>query len=89
MIGVRNYGSAYANRGQRMPIDAFFRSLAEDRGERAVAVILSGSGSDGALYPPIAANLTILMFQKTCADAVLHTRQRLRCRTSQSEPSAP
>jgi two-component system CheB/CheR fusion protein len=30
-------------------IDAFFRSLAEDRQERAVAIVLSGGGSDGAL----------------------------------------
>ena len=36
-------------RGQRTPIDSFFRSLAEDQGERAVCVILSGSGSDGTL----------------------------------------
>jgi two-component system, chemotaxis family, CheB/CheR fusion protein len=34
-------------RGQRMPIDAFLRSLAEDQGERAVGVILSGTGTDG------------------------------------------
>ncbi len=32
-----------------MPIDAFFRSLARDRGDRAIAVILSGTGSDGTL----------------------------------------
>ena len=36
-------------RGQRLPIDAFFRSLAEDQGERAVGIILSGTGSDGTL----------------------------------------
>ncbi len=30
-----------------LPIDIFLRSLAEERGERAVAVILSGTGSDG------------------------------------------
>lgn len=35
--------------GLRLPIDYFFRSLAHDQGERAIAVILSGSGSDGAL----------------------------------------
>ena len=33
----------------------------------------------GALYPPIAANLTILTFQQTCAEPVIQTRQRLRC----------
>jgi two-component system CheB/CheR fusion protein len=36
-------------RGPRLPIDTFFRSLAEDQGERAICIILSGSGSDGTL----------------------------------------
>jgi len=36
-------------RGQRMPIDAFFRSLADDQGEQAVGIILSGTGTDGTL----------------------------------------
>ncbi len=31
-----------------LPIDIFFRSLAQDAGKRAVAIILSGSGSDGS-----------------------------------------
>lgn len=35
--------------GMRMPIDAFMRSLAADRGERAVGVVLSGTGTDGTL----------------------------------------
>jgi two-component system, chemotaxis family, CheB/CheR fusion protein len=34
--------------GLALPIDHFFRSLAQDAGERAVAVVLSGSGSDGS-----------------------------------------
>ena len=33
----------------RAPIDFFFRTLAETHGDRAVAIVLSGSGSDGAL----------------------------------------
>jgi two-component system CheB/CheR fusion protein len=33
--------------GQRLPIDFFFRSLAQDQHERAICVILSGTGSDG------------------------------------------
>ncbi len=36
-------------RGHRTPIDNFFRSLAEDQRERAVCVVLSGTGSDGTL----------------------------------------
>ncbi len=32
-----------------MPIDTFLRALAEDRREDAIAVILSGAGSDGSL----------------------------------------
>ena len=33
--------------GMNLPIDYFFRSLAQDRGERSIGVILSGTGSDG------------------------------------------
>jgi two-component system CheB/CheR fusion protein len=36
-------------RGHRMPIDSFLRSLAEDQGEQAMGVILSGTGTDGTL----------------------------------------
>ncbi len=35
--------------GQRMPIDAFLRSLAEDQAEKAIGIILSGTGTDGTL----------------------------------------
>lgn len=37
-----------APRGQRLPIDFFFRSLAHDQRERAICIVLSGTGSDGA-----------------------------------------
>jgi two-component system, chemotaxis family, CheB/CheR fusion protein len=36
------------SKGLSLPIDAFFRSLAEDVGTRAIAVVLSGTGSDGS-----------------------------------------
>jgi two-component system, chemotaxis family, CheB/CheR fusion protein len=36
-------------RGLHMPIDVFFRSLAQDQGHHAIGIILSGAGSDGAL----------------------------------------
>lgn len=35
------------NQGINLPIDIFLRSLAEDQGEQAIAIILSGTGSDG------------------------------------------
>jgi two-component system, chemotaxis family, CheB/CheR fusion protein len=38
-----------APRGMRLPIDFFFRSLADDQHERAVGIVLSGTGSDGSL----------------------------------------
>jgi two-component system CheB/CheR fusion protein len=34
-------------RGQHLPIDFFFRSLAQDQHENAICVILSGTGRDG------------------------------------------
>ena len=37
------------DRGRPTAVDHFFRTLAQDVGERAVAVVLSGTGSDGAL----------------------------------------
>jgi two-component system CheB/CheR fusion protein len=41
-LGERAYGHT-------MPIDAFFRSLADDQGSKAIGVILSGTASDGTL----------------------------------------
>lgn len=38
-----------APRGHRLPIDFFLRSLAQDRHEHAICIILSGTGSDGTL----------------------------------------
>jgi two-component system CheB/CheR fusion protein len=36
-------------RGFRMPIDYLFRSLADDQVDRAICIILSGTGTDGTL----------------------------------------
>ena len=47
--GVLRVQTPLEPRGHRMPIDNFFRSLAEDQGGNAICVILSGSGSDGTL----------------------------------------
>ncbi len=47
--GARLHLEPAKRRDGRMPIDEFFRSLAEGLGERAACVILSGTGSDGTL----------------------------------------
>ncbi len=36
-------------RGLRLPIDFFFRSLALDRKEKSIGIVLSGMGSDGSM----------------------------------------
>ncbi len=36
-------------RGLRLPIDSFFRSLADDQLDKSIGIILSGMGSDGRL----------------------------------------
>src|SRR5262245_37336439 len=47
--GVLRVKSPPETGGLRMPIDHLFRSLAEDQGDRAICVLLSGSGTDGTL----------------------------------------
>jgi two-component system CheB/CheR fusion protein len=47
--GVLHLIEPAAPRGLRLPIDFFLRSLADDRQERSIGVILSGMGSDGTL----------------------------------------
>lgn len=47
--GVLHLFDLATPRGLRLPIDFFLRSLAEDRQERSIGVILSGMGSDGTM----------------------------------------
>jgi two-component system CheB/CheR fusion protein len=47
--GVLHLVKREAGRGHHMPIDSFFRSLADDQGHNAVGVILSGTANDGTL----------------------------------------
>ncbi|MGD0279446.1 MAG: chemotaxis protein CheB, partial [Smithella sp.] len=47
--GVLHLFEPTAPRGLRLPIDSFLRSLADDRQERSIGVILSGMGSDGTM----------------------------------------
>lgn len=47
--GILHLVRREAGRGHHMPIDTFFRSLADDQGSNAVGVILSGTANDGTL----------------------------------------
>ncbi len=47
--GVLHLFEPTESRSQRLPIDFFFRSLAQDLQHRSIGVILSGMGSDGML----------------------------------------
>jgi two-component system CheB/CheR fusion protein len=47
--GVLHLMPRTAISGQNLPIDHFFRSLADDQGSKAIGVILSGTASDGVL----------------------------------------
>ncbi len=47
--GILRLSAPQQARGHRAPINIFFRSLAEDQGENAVCIILSGTGSDGTI----------------------------------------
>jgi hypothetical protein len=60
------------------PLRVVVSATANERYWRAAGVdhpALAG----GALYPPIAANLTVLCFAQSCPDAMIQTRQYLRC----------
>lgn len=47
-LGILHLLEPVAARGHRLAIDGFFRSLALDREEASVGIVLSGTGSDGA-----------------------------------------
>ena len=49
MHGKLHLMNPVAARGLRLPIDYFFRSLAQDQHERAICIVLSGTGTDGTL----------------------------------------
>jgi two-component system CheB/CheR fusion protein len=46
--GVLHLSEPTDSRGTRLPIDVFLRSLAKNSGQNAIAIILSGTGSDGS-----------------------------------------
>jgi len=49
LMGVLYLFEPMESRGMRLPIDFFLRSLADDRKELSIGLILSGMGSDGSI----------------------------------------
>jgi len=47
--GMLHLHKPAAAHGFRLPIDLFFRSLAQDQIDKAIGIILSGTGRDGTL----------------------------------------
>jgi hypothetical protein len=68
-----------ADRGQALGPLTFTVSEAANERYWAHAGVDHPALRAGTLYPPIAANLTVLLFQTVAPRPLLHTRQRLTC----------
>jgi two-component system CheB/CheR fusion protein len=75
--GVLHLLEPAAPRGLRLPIDFFFRSLAEDQHERSLGVILSGMGSDGTLGLRAIKENGGVVFVQTLASAKFDSMPRM------------
>jgi len=60
------------------PVAVTISAAANERYWRAAGIDHPALAA-GALYPPIAANLTVLCFTQVCPEAMIQTRQHLRC----------
>jgi two-component system CheB/CheR fusion protein len=65
-----------AARGLRLPIDFFFRALAEDQQAHSIGVVLSGMGSDGTLGLRAIKEKAGLVFVQTPASAKFDSMPR-------------
>jgi signal transduction histidine kinase len=61
--------------GVRLPIDSFFRSLADDSGEMAIGIILSGTGTDGTLAESLKA---LILITRECIEECRRIQMDLR-----------
>ena len=81
---------SFAELGAGTPLEPFTLTISAAANDR----YWDGAGVDhplrraGALYPLIAANLTVLTFAGVCADAMIQTRQRLVCHGRADAPAA-
>jgi len=78
-----------APRGLRLPIDSFFRSLAQDQHERSIGVILSGMGSDGTLGLQAIKEMAGVVMVQTAAAAKFDGMPRSAIDTGLADIVAP
>ncbi len=69
------------------PVEYGVPATANDRYWRA-AGIEHAARDAGVLYPPMAANLTIMAFQTIAPVALLHTAQRIECHATALAPNS-
>jgi two-component system CheB/CheR fusion protein len=87
--GVLHLLEPAAPRGLRLPIDFFFRSLAEDQHERSLGVILSGMGSDGTLGLRAIKENAGVVFVQTPASAKFDSMPRMAIEAGLADVIAP
>lgn len=78
-----------APRGLRLPIDFFFRALADERQALAVGVVLSGMGSDGSLGISAIKEGGGLVFAQDPADAKFDSMPKSAIETGLTDIIAP
>ncbi len=87
--GVLHLLEPVAPRGLRLPIDFFFRSLADDQHERSIGVILSGMGSDGTLGLRTIKEKAGAVFVQTPASAKFDSMPRMAIDAGLADMVAP
>jgi two-component system, chemotaxis family, CheB/CheR fusion protein len=87
--GVLHLLEPAAPRGLRLPIDFFFRSLADDQHERGLGVILSGMGSDGTLGLRAIKEKAGAVFVQTPASAKFDSMPRMAIEAGLADVIAP
>jgi two-component system CheB/CheR fusion protein len=87
--GVLHLLEPAAPRGLRLPIDFFFRSLADDQHEHSIGVILSGMGSDGTLGLRAIKEKAGAVFVQTPASAKFDSMPRMAIDAGLADVVAP
>jgi hypothetical protein len=82
---VHSAGRAFADLAPGDDLDRLALTISAAANERywTAAGVDHATLRSGSLYPPIAANLTVLLFGGVCPDPVIQTRQHLRCHRAQ------